>query len=57
MNNPPDPQLEYLRVPPHSVEAEQSVLGGLLLDNGAWERITDVVNENDFYRYDHRLIW
>ena len=57
MNNSPDPQLEYLRVPPHSVEAEQSVLGGLLLDNGAWERVTDVVNEDDFYRFDHRLIW
>ena len=57
MNNAPDPQLEYLRVPPHSVEAEQSVLGGLLLDNGAWERVTDVVNEDDFYRFDHRLIW
>jgi len=57
MNNAPDPQLEYLRVPPHSVEAEQSVLGGLLLDNAAWERVTDVVNEEDFYRFDHRLIW
>ena len=57
MNNPPDPQLDYLRVPPHSVEAEQSVLGGLLLDNSAWERISDTVGEADFYRYDHRLIW
>ena len=57
MNTSPDPQLEYLRVPPHSIEAEQSVLGGLLLDNGAWERVTDVVNEDDFYRFDHRLIW
>ena len=52
-----DPQLDYLRVPPHSVEAEQSVLGGLLLDNAAWERITDVVGEEDFYRHDHKLIW
>jgi replicative DNA helicase len=57
MNNPSDPKLDYLRVPPHSVEAEQSVLGGLLLDNSAWERITDTVGEDDFYRYDHRLIW
>ena len=57
MNSTPDPQLEYLRVPPHSVEAEQSVLGGLLLDNAAWERVTDVVNEDDFYRFEHRLIW
>jgi len=52
-----DPQLDYLRVPPHSVEAEQSVLGGLLLDNAAWDRITDVLSEDDFYRFDHRLIW
>ncbi|PWF25435.1 replicative DNA helicase [Corticimicrobacter populi] len=53
----PDSQLEYLRVPPHSVEAEQSVLGGLLLDNGAWDRIADVLGEDDFYRHDHRQIW
>lgn len=52
-----DPQLDYLRVPPHSVEAEQSVLGGLLLDNGAWDRIADVLNDDDFYRFDHKLIW
>lgn len=52
-----DPQLDYLRVPPHSVEAEQSVLGGLLLDNAAWDRITDVLKEDDFYRFDHKIIW
>jgi replicative DNA helicase len=57
MNLPPDQQLDYLRVPPHSIEAEQSVLGGLLLDNAAFEKLTDLVNENDFYRHDHRLIW
>ena len=57
MNTPADPQLEYLRVPPHSIEAEQSVLGGLLLDNAAWERVSDTLREEDFYRYDHRLIW
>ena len=50
-----DPQLEALRVPPHSVEAEQSVLGGLLLDNSAWDRIADLVARDDFYRDDHRL--
>lgn len=55
--NAPDPQIESLRVPPHSVEAEQSVLGGLLLDNAAWDRIADVVKEEDFYRFDHRIIW
>ncbi|RCS59898.1 replicative DNA helicase [Parvibium lacunae] len=54
---PADPQLDALRVPPHSVEAEQSVLGGLLLDNAAWDRIADVIREEDFYRFDHRLIF
>ena len=49
--------LTGLRVPPHSAEAEQSVLGGLLLDNHAWEKIADLIGEGDFYRYDHRLIW
>ncbi len=52
-----DAQLDYLRVPPHSVEAEQSVLGGLLLDNAAYDRVADVLNDDDFYRFDHRLIW
>ncbi len=52
-----DAQLDAVRTPPHSVEAEQSVLGGLLLDNAAWERIADVVNEADFYRADHRTIF
>ena len=50
-------QLEAARTPPHSVEAEQSVLGGLLLDNSAWDRIADVINESDFYRADHRTIF
>jgi replicative DNA helicase len=57
MNAPHDPQLESLRVPPHSVEAEQSVLGGLLLDNAAFDRIADVVREDDFYRFDHKIIF
>ena len=46
-----------LRVPPHSVEAEQSVLGGLLLDNGAWDRAANLITEADFYRAEHRLIY
>jgi replicative DNA helicase len=58
MNAPPkDPQLESLKVPPHSIEAEQSVLGGLLLDNAAWDRIADFLSQSDFYRYDHRIIY
>jgi replicative DNA helicase len=52
-----DPEVAALRVPPHSVEAEQSVLGAVLLDNAAWEKIGDVLREDDFYRHDHRLIW
>ncbi|MCK8516134.1 replicative DNA helicase [Methylonatrum kenyense] len=46
-----------LRVPPHSLEAEQAVLGGLMLDNEAWDRVADRVQESDFYRKDHRLIF
>lgn len=46
-----------LKVPPHSIEAEQSVLGGLMLDNRAWDYIADLVREDDFYRRDHRLIF
>ncbi len=46
-----------LRVPPNAVEAEQSVLGGVMLDNNAWEKIDDKLVEKDFYRHDHRLIF
>ena len=57
-NDPtPDRQVAQLRVPPHSVEAESSVLGGLLLDNGAWDRVGDLLVDNDFYRHEHRLIY
>ena len=44
-------------VPPHSVEAEQAVIGGLLLDAAAWDNVADVVKQEDFYRPDHRLIF
>jgi len=54
---PRDLQTASLRIPPHSVEAEQSVIGGLLLDNTAWDQIADKVTEEDFYRRDHRLIF
>ncbi len=50
-------RVEDLKVPPHSMEAEQSVLGGLMLDNESWEKIADLVNEKDFYRHDHALIF
>ena len=52
-----DTQVEFIKLPPHSVEAEQSVLGGLLLDNAAWDKIADMIGESDFYRADHRLIY
>ena len=46
-----------LRAPPQSLEAEQSVLGGLLLDNGAWPRAAELVTEADFYVHEHRVIF
>src|SRR5690606_40449310 len=46
-----------LKVPPHSIEAEQAVLVGLMIDNDAWERVADQVSDGDFYRHDHRLIF
>jgi replicative DNA helicase len=52
-----DRQIAQLRIPPHSIEAESSVLGGLLLDNGAWDRMADVVVDGDFYRHEHKLIY
>lgn len=52
-----DRQIAQLRVPPHSIEAESSVLGGLLLDRNAWDRVGDLLVEDDFYRYEHRLIF
>ena len=53
----PDEEGARLRVPPHSIEAEQSVLGGLLLYNSAWDRAGDLLVDSDFYRYEHRLIY
>jgi replicative DNA helicase len=54
---PDDPQIDALKLPPHSLEAEQSILGGLLLDNDAADRIGDVVSEDDFYSDAHRVIY
>lgn len=52
-----DSQVAQLRIPPHSLEAESSVIGGLLLDNSAWDKIGDVLIDADFYRYEHRLVF
>src|SRR5258708_24501684 len=54
---PGDAQIESLRLPPHSVEAEQAVLGGLLLSNAAWDRIRDIIAQSDFYRAAQRGAW
>ena len=54
---PPDERDDTLLIPPASVEAEQAVLGGLMLDNRAFDHISDLLREGDFYRADHRLIW
>lgn len=51
------PATEGLRTPPQSVEAEQAVLGGLLLDNSTWDQIADRLNDTDFYRHDHQLLF
>jgi len=48
---------EALKVPPNSLQAEQAVLGGLMLDNSAWDTVADRVTEEDFYRHDHRMIF
>ena len=52
-----DPRTEALKVPPHSIEAEQAVLGGLMLAEKAWDNIADKIREEDFYRRDHALIF
>jgi len=53
----PDDEVARLRIPPHSIEAEQSVLGGLLLDNSAWDKAGDILTDDDFYRLEHKLIY
>ncbi len=52
-----DQETQKLKVPPHSIEAEQSILGGLMLDNSKWDVVGDRVIEDDFYRQNHKLIF
>ena len=52
-----DEQLDALKIPPHSVEAEQSVIGGLLLENEALDKVADILTAQDFYRHDHKAIF
>jgi len=54
---PMDAETESLKLPPYSLEAEQAVLGGLMIDNATWDQVSDVVMQADFYRADHRLIY
>lgn len=49
--------LNSVKVPPHSIDAEQSVLGGLMLDNRAFDQVADRIREEDFYRHEHKLIY
>lgn len=53
----PRDEVAQLRVPPHSQEAEQCVLGSLLIDNSAWDRVADLLTEADFYRHEHKAIF
>lgn len=48
---------QALRLPPHSLDAEQAVLGGLMLRHSAWDDVADLLSADSFYRHDHRLIW
>ena len=66
MRDSPPPRIEELamqgavddlRVPPHNIQAEQSMLGGLMLDNSTWDRVADLVGDQDFYRREHRLVF
>ena len=52
-----DEQLDSLKLPPHSIEAEQSVIGGLLLENEALDKIADILRAEDFYQFDHKTIF
>ena len=52
-----DARIDALRIPPNSIEAEQAVLGGLMLSTEAWDKVADRLREEDFYRRDHQLIF
>ncbi|RUR32057.1 replicative DNA helicase [Vreelandella andesensis] len=52
-----DQETAAIKLPPHSLEAEQSVLGGLMLDNQAWDNVSERLVADDFYRYEHRLVF
>lgn len=57
INTPTMALAEQIKIPPYALEAEQSVLGGLMLDNTAWDDVSEVLVEADFFRHAHQLIW
>ncbi len=57
MNVPDDYDIAQLKLPPHSLEAEQSVIGALMISNDAWSRVADMLTADDFYRPEHRIIF
>ena len=59
MASPPqgDKNIEKLKVPPHSIEAEQSVLGSMLIDPESWDKVAELVTETDFYNRSHQTIF
>ena len=59
MVSPPkgDNNVEKLKVPPHSIEAEQSVLGSMLIDPESWDKVAELVTDTDFYNRSHQTIY
>lgn len=53
----PDADLRHIKTPPHSIEAEQSVLGALMVDNSQWDNVSEILIPDDFYRNEHRQIY
>lgn len=52
-----DPAAQAVRRPPQSINSEQSILGGLMIDNNALDSIVDIIQPDDFYRRDHKIIY
>ena len=52
-----DPKVEKLKIPPHSIEAEQSVLGSMLIAPDSWDKVAEIVVEEDFYNRSHQIIY
>ncbi len=57
VSTPNDKNVEKLKVPPHSIEAEQSVIGSMLIDPESWDKVAELVTESDFYNRSHQIIF